>query len=88
MVWASARKTTRIEAKTYCLPGIFDVSLSVAYGEEKMAFHRLQLETMQRSDGMGLFTLREQPSVYNSVLAVGPECFIRSLSGFLTGGVT
>jgi Heterokaryon incompatibility protein (HET) len=83
MVWASARKTTRIEDKAYCLIGIFDVSLSIAYGEGAMAFHRLQLEIMQRSDDKGLFAWRGQESAYNSMLAAGPECFFRSMWSLL-----
>jgi len=42
-----------------------------------MAFHRLQLEIMQRSDDKGLFAWHGQPSAYNSMLASGPECFSR-----------
>jgi hypothetical protein len=85
MVWASARKTTRIEDKAYCLIGIFDVSLSIAYGEGTMAFHRLQLEIMQRSDDKGLFAWRGQPSAYNSMLAAGPECFVSPMWSLLPG---
>src|SRR5437588_1217454 len=33
MMWASRRKTTRVEDVAYCLMGIFDVSLQTAYGE-------------------------------------------------------
>ncbi|KAG0706238.1 heterokaryon incompatibility protein-domain-containing protein [Suillus ampliporus] len=42
MVWASKRETTRIEDMAYCLIGIFDVSLMVAYGEGPQAFYRLR----------------------------------------------
>lgn len=41
MLWASFRKTTRIEDVAYSLLGIFDISMPIAYGEGKRAFRRL-----------------------------------------------
>ncbi|KIJ10211.1 hypothetical protein PAXINDRAFT_86399, partial [Paxillus involutus ATCC 200175] len=41
MRWAARRKTTRVEDTAYCLLGIFDVSMPIAYGEGSRAFHRL-----------------------------------------------
>jgi hypothetical protein len=78
MTWASRRKTTRIEDMAYCLIGIFDIALSVAYGEGPMAFHRLQLEIMMRSDDKRLFAWNGKPSAYNSMFAAEPKCFVQS----------
>ena len=75
MVWASGRNTMRIEDMAYCLIGIFGVSLSIAYGEGKMAFYRLQVEILQSSHDHGLFTWNGSPSFHNSILAAGPEAF-------------
>jgi hypothetical protein len=78
MVWASSRETTRIEDMAYCLIGIFNVPLSIAYGEGRMAFHRLQVEIVQRSHDRGLFLwngLNSAQSLLNSMFAAGPEAF-------------
>ncbi|KAF8124128.1 hypothetical protein EV363DRAFT_716452 [Boletus edulis] len=45
MMWASNRTTTRVEDIAYSLIGIFDVSLTIAYGEGHRAFYRL-METI------------------------------------------
>jgi len=45
MSWAESRRTTIEEDKAYCLLGIFDVSMSLIYGEgEEKAVRRLQHE--------------------------------------------
>jgi hypothetical protein len=40
--WAEKRETKRKEDKAYCLLGIFDVSMSLRYGEGDNAFDRLK----------------------------------------------
>ena len=85
MVWASKRKTTRIEDMAYCLIGIFNIPLSIAYGEGPMAFYRLQAEIVQRSHDRGLFAWNGSPSSHNSMFAAGPEAFF-PLKGSLTAG--
>ncbi|KAG8828915.1 hypothetical protein FRC17_007346, partial [Serendipita sp. 399] len=75
MGWASSRKTTRIEDMAYCLIGIFDVDLSIAYGERERAFYRLQVEILQNCADMGLFDWLGPGSAYNSMLAISPACF-------------
>ncbi|KAF8961976.1 hypothetical protein BDZ97DRAFT_1166513 [Flammula alnicola] len=75
LVWASKRQTTRIEDIAYCLIGLLDIPLSIAYGEGKMASYRLQVEILQRRHDMGLFAWQGKPSAYNSMLAEGPHCF-------------
>ncbi|KAG0696356.1 heterokaryon incompatibility protein-domain-containing protein [Suillus ampliporus] len=47
MIWASKRRTTRIEDTAYSLIGILNISLSVAYGEGERAFRRLMEAIMQ-----------------------------------------
>ncbi|KAK5079940.1 hypothetical protein LTR70_009096 [Exophiala xenobiotica] len=49
LAWANNRKTTRKEDKAYCLLGIFDVYLSLIYGEGSNAFVRLGDAVDQRS---------------------------------------
>ncbi|KIJ68070.1 hypothetical protein HYDPIDRAFT_107698 [Hydnomerulius pinastri MD-312] len=75
MVWASKRRTTRIEDMAYCLMGIFDVRIAIAYGEGKQAFYRLQAEIMQNCNDIGIFVWSGHPSRHNSAIAVGPECY-------------
>ncbi|KAG8817844.1 hypothetical protein FRC17_011065, partial [Serendipita sp. 399] len=79
LTWASRRRTTRVEDMAYCLIGIFNINLSIAYGEKEGAFYRLQVEILQNSDDMSLFDWQGQPSLYNSMLAASPECFVRYL---------
>ncbi len=59
----------------YCLIGIFDISISIAYGEGETAFYRLQVELMQRSDDRSIFHWEGYSSRFNSMLADGPHCF-------------
>ncbi|KAF9237744.1 heterokaryon incompatibility protein-domain-containing protein, partial [Melanogaster broomeanus] len=55
MRWAARRKTTRVEDVAYCLLGIFDVSLTVAYGEGKRAWTRLMEAIMQSCNEWQVF---------------------------------
>jgi len=86
MVWVSKRKTTRIEDMAYCLIGIFNIPLSIAYGEGPMAFHRLQVEIVERSHDRGLFAWNGSPSLHNSMFAAGPEAFFPLEGSLLTSG--
>ena len=47
MTWAANRKTTRIEDVAYSLIGLFDISMSIAYGEGDRAFKRFMAELIQ-----------------------------------------
>ncbi|KAG2119454.1 heterokaryon incompatibility protein-domain-containing protein [Suillus clintonianus] len=47
MIWASKRRTTRVEDNAYSLIGILNISLNVAYGEGERAFRRLMEVIMQ-----------------------------------------
>ncbi|KAG8808159.1 hypothetical protein FRC17_004079, partial [Serendipita sp. 399] len=75
MTWASTRTTTRTEDMAYCLIGIFDINLSIAYGEKEKAFYRLQVEILQNSDDKTLFDWQGDASNYSSMLAASPACF-------------
>ncbi|KAH8596616.1 heterokaryon incompatibility protein-domain-containing protein [Bisporella sp. PMI_857] len=47
MSWASHRNTSRVEDMAYCLLGIFDINMSLIYGEGTKAFTRLQEEILK-----------------------------------------
>ncbi|OAX34889.1 hypothetical protein K503DRAFT_723777 [Rhizopogon vinicolor AM-OR11-026] len=47
MTWAVNRKTTRVEDLAYSLIGIFDISMTIAYGEGDRAFKRFMAELIQ-----------------------------------------
>ena len=55
MSWASKRVTTRPEDRAYCLMGIFDVNMSLLYGEGEKAFWRLQEEIMRQTHDHSMF---------------------------------
>jgi len=55
MSWAARRQTTRVEDIAYCLLGIFDVNMSLIYGEGLKAFRRLQEEIVKRDNDLTIF---------------------------------
>ncbi|EPE32720.1 hypothetical protein GLAREA_07854 [Glarea lozoyensis ATCC 20868] len=55
MVWASRRRTTRLEDIAYCLLGIFGINMPLLYGEKGNAFIRLQHEIMKITNDQSLF---------------------------------
>lgn len=77
MYWASKRQTTRVEDLSYCLVGIFDVNLSIAYGEGDWAFYRLMEVIIQRCDEWGIFAWAGTPSSHGRTKAIAhsPECY-------------
>ncbi|KAK1766345.1 heterokaryon incompatibility protein-domain-containing protein [Phialemonium atrogriseum] len=60
MSWASERETTRVEDRAYCLLGIFDVNMSIIYGEGANSFFRLQEEIVKKSNDLSLFAWTSQ----------------------------
>jgi hypothetical protein len=56
MSWAAHRKATRIEDQAYSLLGIFEVNMTMQYGEGMLAFTRLQEMILQKSNDQTLFT--------------------------------
>ncbi|KAL0959400.1 hypothetical protein HGRIS_014649 [Hohenbuehelia grisea] len=74
--WASARQTTRPEDLAYCLIGLLNLELSVAYGEGyPTAFYRLQAEVMRRTEDRGLFFWCGAPSSYSTMFAASVAGF-------------
>jgi hypothetical protein len=63
MLWASHRKTTRLEDIAYCLLGIFDVNMPLLYGEGDRAFLRLQEEIIRRSDDDSILAWGLEPEM-------------------------
>ncbi|KAG6335867.1 hypothetical protein ID866_3232 [Astraeus odoratus] len=75
MMWASTRTTTRIEDIAYCLIGIFDVSMTVAYGEGKRAFYRLMEAIIHRCGEWQIMAWAGKPSADSAALPDSPRCF-------------
>lgn len=63
MTWAAKRTTTRVEDSAYSLLGIFDMNMSLIYGEGEKAFSRLQEEILKESEDQSLFAWSPQPSI-------------------------
>ena len=62
MSWASQRLTTRIEDMAYCMLGIFDVNMSLIYGEQRKAFARLQETIVQTTGDLSIFAWTFDPA--------------------------
>jgi hypothetical protein len=77
MSWASKRETTRPEDMAYCLLGIFDINMSVLYGEREKAFIRLQEEIVRQGDDLSIFiwTNPNTTSEFCGILARSPAYF-------------
>ena len=82
MSWASRRTTTREEDLAYSLLGLFDINMSLIYGEGSKAFFRLQSEIIRSSTDQSIFVW----SLYTKVdgiqetgmLAPSLSCFVKS----------
>ncbi len=55
MSWAAARQNDRDEDIAYSLLGIFDVNMSLIYGEGTKAFIRLQQEIIRSNEDQSIF---------------------------------
>lgn len=81
MSWAAPRETTRAEDIAYCLLGIFDVNMTLLYGEGAKAFLRLQEEILRRNNDMTILAWRQISDApmphrnVTSVLAESPSSF-------------
>ncbi|KAK5662508.1 hypothetical protein OQA88_8420 [Cercophora sp. LCS_1] len=60
--WAARRVTTRVEDMSYCLLGIFDVHLSLIYGEGMKAFSRLQEAIILATSDLSIFVWTDERS--------------------------
>lgn len=80
MSWLSLRTTSRIEDMAYCVLGVFDVNMTMLYGEGAKAFIRLQKEIIQNIDDESIFVWQSVPGDSDKgscipVLAPQPACF-------------
>ncbi|KAI1078760.1 heterokaryon incompatibility protein-domain-containing protein [Whalleya microplaca] len=55
MHWANKRQTTRVEDMAYSLLGIFDVNMTLLYGEGSKAFGRLQEQILRATEDHTIF---------------------------------
>jgi len=81
MCWASRRTTTRQEDMAYSLLGIFDINMSLIYGEGgQNAFIRLQEQIMQDSDDQSIFAWESglHATIGTGLLADSPALFKNS----------
>ncbi|KAL0960666.1 hypothetical protein HGRIS_005695 [Hohenbuehelia grisea] len=77
--WMVNRRTRRPEDRAYCLLGLLDLHLPIAYGEGfDRAFFRLQVEIMSKTDDRGFFLWAGQPSTRNSMFARDPTSLAAS----------
>ncbi len=91
MSWAAGRTTTRTEDVAYSLLGLFNVSMSMLYGEGSRAFIRLQEEIIKSSDDESIFAwgFSEAREDDASLLASSPADFANcgSLRPFTPAGI-
>ncbi|KAF9241276.1 heterokaryon incompatibility protein-domain-containing protein [Melanogaster broomeanus] len=73
MVWASQRHTKRIEDIAYCLLGIFNVSMSIAYGEGRRSFRRLMEAIVQDCREWQIFAWAGPHSSYTAAFPDSPS---------------
>ena len=77
MSWISRRQTRRVEDMAYCLLGIFNVHMSLLYGEGRRAFLRLELKILKKSDDESIFAWTSA-SEHSGLLALWPDAFAAS----------
>ncbi|KAK4099976.1 hypothetical protein N658DRAFT_516894 [Parathielavia hyrcaniae] len=79
MSWAAKRETTRMEDVAYSLLGIFDVNMSLIYGEGIKAFARLQTAILQSAPDWSIFAWTDDntPQLCAGVLAESPRQFVQ-----------
>lgn len=77
MSWASLRQTTWVEDMAYSLMGLFNVHLSIIYGEGWASFRRLQLEIMKSSSDRSIlaFGFASSNRCSSSAIADSPAEF-------------
>lgn len=79
MSWMATRQTTRAEDQAYCMLGIFGVHMPLLYGEEDMAFIRLQEELIRRyHDHSLLICAASSISFSRRILATSARMFAGS----------
>ncbi|KPI44959.1 Vegetative incompatibility protein HET-E-1 [Cyphellophora attinorum] len=84
MSWAAQRQTTRPEDIAYCLLGLFDINMSMLYGEGSKAFRRLQLEIMQVSNDHSILAWNRLDDVQSQDLLARSPADFRSCTDVVT----
>ncbi|KAI1330418.1 heterokaryon incompatibility protein-domain-containing protein [Xylariaceae sp. FL0255] len=72
MVWATQRKTTRVEDRAYSLLGLFGVNMPLLYGEGQAAFFRLQRKIFKQVDDQSILL---HGIYHGNLLARSPDDF-------------
>lgn len=79
MSWAALRHATRIEDEAYSLMGIFDINMSMLYGEGIRAFERLCETIIQYTNDETIFAWSADPSSHTrptlGLLAPSPSYY-------------
>lgn len=76
MSWVANRKTTRKEDLVYCLLGIFDINMTLLYGEGiQKVFRRLQEEILRKSTDQTILAWACESSQETCALAPHPKYF-------------
>lgn len=82
MSWVSNRETTLTEDKSYCLLGLFDISMDPIYGEGSKAFIKLQRKIAKKTDDESLFAWNDSdsgfPNTFTGMFAESPKFFAKS----------
>ncbi|KAI0482585.1 hypothetical protein GGR56DRAFT_196853 [Xylariaceae sp. FL0804] len=88
MSWAAGRVTKRTEDRAYCLIGIFDISMTMIYGEGDKAFVRLQEEIAKHIEDDSILAwgfgesndaaVKPTPRLSGGALATSPSNFSNS----------
>lgn len=68
MSWAAGREAKRHEDRAYSLLGIFEISMSMQYGEGSRAFMRLQEEILKSNNDQTLFAWSFSPREVPEIL--------------------
>ena len=80
MSWAAERTTTRVGDRAYSLMGLFDVYMSMIYGEREKAFLRLQQHIIQKSKDESIFAWCTQfpgnLKTYSGLFAPSPSAYV------------
>lgn len=79
MFWALWRQTTRPEDRAYTLMGLFDIKMSILYGEGlEKTFARLQEEIISNTPDQSIFAWRLPNMTTFRLLANSSDCFQNS----------
>ena len=80
MSWAAHRQATRDEDLAYALLGIFNINMTMQYGEGEKAFVRLQKEIMRTTNDMSIFAWGFNPLPVEDICSGNTELGFQSRS--------